>query len=80
MHSLTEATAYHYRRLACAVVARATKDARSANAALAIEARQWLAGAGGGDLLDALDVDLGAVSGWVGGLEPVAQLSLDFDN
>ena len=65
-----------YKRLACAVVARACRDARSANAARAVEARQWLAGAGGGDLLDALDLDLGAVARWVRELTPVAQMAL----
>jgi len=69
-----------YHRLACAIVARAVRDAKSANPSLAIEARQWLAGGDGADILDALDLDQGAGSRWVQELTPVAQMSLDFDN
>ena len=69
-----------YHQLACAIVARAVRDARSTVPSLAIEARGWLTGAGGGDLLDALDVDAGRVRRWVQELTPVAQMSLDFDN
>ena len=67
---------YVYRRLACAIVERAVRDAKSANPALAVEARSWLA-SDAVDILDALNILPSRVRRWVGGLEPVAQLSLE---
>ena len=64
-----------YRRLACAIIERAVRDAKSGNAALAVESRAWLESEAA-DLLDALDLDAGRVAGWVAGLTPVAQLAL----
>ena len=72
---MTDPTAYHWRRLACAIIRRAVKDAKSADASRAIEARSWLA-TEACDLLDYLDVDAGRVSDWVAGLPGVAQLAL----
>ncbi len=69
-------TDYQYRKLACDIIERAVKDAESANPALAVEARSWLA-TGAVDLLDGLGICPDLVARWVGGLEPVAQLSLE---
>ena len=64
-----------YRRLACAIVERATRDASSATPSVALEARAWLAG-DAEDFLDALDLPAERVVRWVAELEPVAQLAL----
>ena len=72
---MTDPTRYHWRRLACAIIARAVRDAKSANAALAFEARLWLASEAG-DILDALGIPPSRVARWVAGLEPLLQLSL----
>ena len=73
---MSEATAYHFRRLAAAIVARAVRDAKSANDSRAIEARSWLV-AEAGDLLDALDIPQERLADWVAGLPVVAQLSFE---
>ena len=75
-----DAQALAYRRLACAILRRAVFDARSGNGH-ASEARHWLRfHPWAGDLLDALDLDRERVTAWVGDLEPLQQLSLNFDN
>lgn len=65
-----------YRRLACAILARAVFDARSGNGSSA-EARLWLmCDPLAGFLLDSLGYDRQRVRRWVEGLEPVAQPAL----
>ena len=66
---------YHWRRLACAIVERAVRDAKSADAGRATEARAWLASEAL-DFLDALDIPAERVARWVAELAPVAQLAL----
>lgn len=72
---MSDSTCYHWRRLACAIVERACRDAKSADAGRATEARAWLESEAG-DLLDALDIPPSRVARWVAELTPVAQLAL----
>jgi hypothetical protein len=65
-----------YRRLACAILARAVFDARSGNGSSA-EARSWLMyDPLAGFLLDSLGYDRGKVRWWVQGLDPLGVPSL----
>jgi hypothetical protein len=65
-----------YRRLACAILARAVLDAQSGNGHAA-EARLWLEHGPLADfLLDGLGYDREKVRQWVQGLEPVEQPAL----
>jgi len=65
-----------YKRLACAILARAVRDAKSGNGH-STEARRWLAGdPWAGDLFDYLDIPPERVARWAVGLEPLAQLAL----
>ncbi len=65
-----------YRRLACAIVARAALDARNGNGHSA-EARAWLErNPLAGFLLDGLGYDWQRVRRWVGKLEPLEQPAL----
>lgn len=64
-----------YRRLACAIVARAARDAKSDNPALAHPARAWLADEGA-CLAEALDIPSRRVREWVDGLDPMRQATL----
>ena len=68
-------TGYHWRRLACAVIVQAAKDAQSGNGT-ATEARASLRGEWCGFLLDSVNLDRGAVAAWVDGLPAVAQPAL----
>ena len=63
-----------YRRLACAILARAVRDAKSGNGHSA-EARHWLAGEGA-DLAEQLDIAPSRVAAWVDGLYTLAQPAL----
>jgi len=60
-----------YRRLACAILARAVRDAQGGNGHSA-EARRWLAGEGA-ILAERLDIPPERITRWAGGLEPLAQ-------
>lgn len=61
-----------HRRLACAIVVQAAKDAKhSAGARLWLSSSDWCA-----FLLDSLGQDQGRVREWVDGLEPMAQMGL----
>ena len=73
---MSDPTDYHWRQLCCTIIARAVKDAESANPGRAVEAREWLQ-SGAADLLDALDIPPSRVARWVRELTPVAQLSLE---
>lgn len=74
MTSEYEGQGYH--RLACAILARAVKDAQSSNGHSA-GARRWLVcDPLAGDLLDALGYDRQVVAAWVGSLDPLPQLAL----
>lgn len=63
-----------YRRLACAILVRAARDARSGNGC-ASEARDWLAGEGA-DLAEQLDIAPSRVAAWVDDLRTLAQPAL----
>jgi hypothetical protein len=69
-------SAVSYRRLACAIVARAVRDAQAGNGSSA-EARRWLvADPLAGFLFDSLGYDRQRVRRWVLELEPLEQPAL----
>ena len=74
-----------YRRLACAIVDQAARDAqylpRGKDPAIirkrtvtAIEARAWLAGPACAELLESLGIERGAVLAWLATLPPVQEV------
>jgi len=65
---MTDPILLAYRRLACAILARAGRDAAGDDPETASEARHWLAGEGA-ILAEWLDIPPERVARWVAGLE-----------